>query len=321
MACSEAQMAANKANSLKAKGPATPEGRSKSALNSLKHGLTGQGIVVAEDVAEEVGRLAEDLEADMKPHSPAGVLLIRKLALFAVRSDRAAEQENAAIALNVRHAADEFDEQRIDRARALIEGLADDPRHVLRKLRKSPEGVDVLIGAWGDLRDDLSADPKPVWGDEQLARGANLLGIRERHARASRLGALSLAFWGDFAGLDAADGGQHGPEKRRIWAYIALGDRIAAEIAALEEHRKTLDHDTIAIDRAEAGLRALFDDSKPACLARRYEAEANRGFFRALTEYRKVEAESLQKSEVVPTPSKGDDLFSTDPLPLGSVRK
>ncbi len=170
MACSEAQMAANKANSLKAKGPATPEGRSKSALNSLKHGLTGQGIVVAEDVAEEVGRLAEDLEADMKPHSPAGVLLIRKLALFAVRSDRAVEQENAAIALNVRHAADEFDEQRIDRARALIEGLADDPRHVLRKLRKSPEGVDVLIGAWGDLRDDLSADPEPVWGDEQLAR-------------------------------------------------------------------------------------------------------------------------------------------------------
>ncbi len=325
MACSEAQLAANKANSLKSTGPSSPEGRRISSLNSTKHGLTGQGVVVAEDVAGEVELLDESLQTDMKPTTTAGAKLLRKIAFFSVRSDRAAEHENAAIAHNVRHAADDFDEARIDKARALLTGLADDPRHALRRLRKMPEGIDVLIEAWGDLRDDLTADPEPVWDEEQLARAANLLGIRERHARASRMGALSLAFWGDFSGLDAADGGQHGPEKRRIWAYIALGDRIAAEIAALEAHRATLGHETIAIDRAEAGARALFDASKPACLARRYEAEANRGFFRALTEYRKVEAEALVRKESSPSPSKPVNLFDSDePAPvskMGSFRE
>jgi hypothetical protein len=41
--------------------------------------------------------------------------------------------------------------------------------------------------------------------------------------------------------------------------------------------------------RTEAGKRALFDVSKDACLARKYEASAIRGFFRALKELRVVE--------------------------------
>jgi hypothetical protein len=41
--------------------------------------------------------------------------------------------------------------------------------------------------------------------------------------------------------------------------------------------------------RLEAGKRAMFDPSKEACLARRYEAAAERGFFRALKELRLLE--------------------------------
>ena len=41
--------------------------------------------------------------------------------------------------------------------------------------------------------------------------------------------------------------------------------------------------------RAEAGKRALFDSSKEGCLARKYEAAASRGFFRALKELRQIE--------------------------------
>ncbi len=165
MACSEAQLLANKANSLKSKGPSSPEGRRISSLNSTKHGLTGQGIVVAEDVAEEVELRVGALQAEMKPTTSAGAMLLRKIAFFSVRSELAADHENATIARNVRHAADDFDEARIDQARALLGGLADDPRHVLRKLKKRPEGIDVLIEAWCDLRDDLASDPEPVWGE------------------------------------------------------------------------------------------------------------------------------------------------------------
>jgi hypothetical protein len=41
--------------------------------------------------------------------------------------------------------------------------------------------------------------------------------------------------------------------------------------------------------RAEAGRAASFDPSQQACLARRYEAAAERGFYRALKELRLVE--------------------------------
>ncbi len=53
----------------------------------------------------------------------------------------------------------------------------------------------------------------------------------------------------------------------------------------------------IALDRLEAPDRALFDASREACLARRYEAEASRGFFKALKELRQVEAEAAERPE------------------------
>jgi hypothetical protein len=53
-----------------------------------------------------------------------------------------------------------------------------------------------------------------------------------------------------------------------------------------------LDEDTIAQLRAEAGARAMFDPSKEACLARKYEAAAERGFFRALKELRQLETKA-----------------------------
>ena len=81
-------------------------------------------------------------------------------------------------------------------------------------------------------------------------------------------------------------------EFRRGWAKALLFARIDAEIAGLTAHRETLDFERIELDRAEAGLRAQFDSSKQATLARRYESEAHRLFYKALKEFRKVEAEA-----------------------------
>ena len=50
-----------------------------------------------------------------------------------------------------------------------------------------------------------------------------------------------------------------------------------------------VDEVTVARLRAEAGKRALFDTSRDAILARKYEASAQRCFFRALKELRAVE--------------------------------
>ncbi len=76
MHTSEARQAANRLNGSRSKGPLTPETKAISRQNSLKHGLTGQGIVTPEGDAEEIQSRVEALTADMKPRSPAGVILI-----------------------------------------------------------------------------------------------------------------------------------------------------------------------------------------------------------------------------------------------------
>jgi hypothetical protein len=49
---SPARIVANRINALKATGPRTPEGCAKSALNALKHGLTGNTVLLDSDDAE-----------------------------------------------------------------------------------------------------------------------------------------------------------------------------------------------------------------------------------------------------------------------------
>ncbi len=300
MICSEARLAANRLNGDRSRGPTTPEGKAISRRNGLKHGLTGQGVVTPEGDADEIEARVEALTADMKPKSPAGVLLIAQMATLSVRTERAVEQESAMIARNIRHAADDFDEERIERANELFAALGDDPRNNLRKLRKMPEGVELLMDAWRDLRHELTTDPTPAWTASHLERAANLSGLKAQHARGSRLGALSRGVWGDFEALGVGEGDDLDEEFRKEWAKAGLLERIDAEIAALEEHYESLDFETIELDRAEAGARALFDPSKAATLARRYESEASRGFFKALKEFRQVEAESEARVESVP---------------------
>ena len=315
MQVSEARLAANRLNALRSTGPRTAEGKTTSRRNALKHGLAGEGVVIPEGDAEEIQGRIESLTAEMTPQTSAGSILISQMATLSVRMERAAEQETAATAMRVRHAAESFDDERIEAAEQLFATLADDPRTALRKLKRTPEGVERLIDAWTDLRADLAIDPEPDWTAEHLERAANLTGLKAKHARGSRLGALSRASWGDFAALD--DGEGLDDDFRKGWAREQLFERIDAEIAALEDHDETLDFETLAIDRAEAGARALFDASKPSCLARRYESEARRGFFRSLREFRQIEAQAAATIESSPTPPQP----SRSSPPLGSFRQ
>ena len=305
MQVSEARLAANRINALKSKGPTSDHGKMVSRRNATMHALTGDSIVVPEGDAEAIRFRVEALTLEMKPRTAAGAILIGKMATLSVRMERAAEHEAAAIAIKVRHAGDDFDDERHDQADTLLESIAEDPRGVLRKLKRMPEGVEKLVEAWDDLKADLSVEADSSWSDDQLELAANLIGMKSRHAQGSPFGKLNRAIRGDFAGLSARDGAGLSDVARKAWARGELLEAIAAEVAALEAHHATLDFDTLAVDRAEAGSRALFDSSKPACLARRYESEARRGFFRASKEFRQVEAEFAAQSgptQAHPTP-------------------
>ena len=56
MPASAARIGANRQNSLKSTGPRTTDGKGRSRQNALKHGLTGEGVVLADEDAAEVER-------------------------------------------------------------------------------------------------------------------------------------------------------------------------------------------------------------------------------------------------------------------------
>ena len=68
--------------------------------------------------------------------------------------------------------------------------------------------------------------------------------------------------------------------------------------------------------RSEAGRRAMLDPSPEATLARKYEASAQRGFFRAIQELRR--AERAAKALEVETPKKPESLGSSLPGAMSS---
>jgi hypothetical protein len=171
MPASEAQILANQANSSRSSGPVSDLGKIRSRANSLKHGLTGAGIVLPEEDVAEVDRLSVELGAQFQATGGIGALLTRQLATVSVRMDRSFRQEIASLSERVRRVMDEFE---------------------------PPEGVD--------------------------AETAELL-------------------------------------------------------------------------RAEAGEIALFDTSKDACLARKYEAADRRSFFRLLQDLRQLNKEATRQTK------------------------
>src|SRR6185503_2690113 len=64
---SQAQLAANTANAQHSTGPRTPEGKTVSAQNSRKHGLTSKDLVIGADEQPEFDSLRDALTADITP--------------------------------------------------------------------------------------------------------------------------------------------------------------------------------------------------------------------------------------------------------------
>ena len=142
MHVSEARLTSNRLNGSCSKGPLTPETKDISRQNSLKHGMTGSGHRRQfEGIAEEIRAAgSRALTEDMKPMSPAGILLIAQMATCSVRMETAATQESAATARNVRHAADKFDEEREAGRRDPLRGPGRQPLDQLPQALQVPGG-------------------------------------------------------------------------------------------------------------------------------------------------------------------------------------
>jgi hypothetical protein len=297
MSISAAKLSANRRNARLSTGPRTPEGKERSRRNALKHGLTGEGVVLPTEDQAEVDRRFEALEAELAPSVEMGLILVRRVATLSVQMERCVHQETAMLGEKVRHASEEFDDRRMASVEKMFDWIASEPATNSRRLRQSPEGVDRLIKAWLDLAYDLDCPDPRRWGYSHWQRMENLNGRRPEDFPMSRDGALCKLLGNDSSFLEAGEVEGLDLTARHEWARAKLRERIDAEVAKLHQVRESFDFETLAIDRAEAATRAMFDPSKEAILARKYEAAAERGMYRALAELRQVEAEAAEGIE------------------------
>ena len=307
MACSPAQLASNRLNALKSTGPTTVLGKCRSRSNSLKHGLTGAGIVLHAEDAVEVERRFEALEREMAPRTEVGFEMVKRVALMTVKLDRSAEHEAKAISYKMRQAVKEFDDARMAEVEKAYSWIANEPATHARRLRNSPEGIDRLLLAFQGLRSDLARPDGMLWNWSHCEHLHHLMGRRAVEVPVSRAKALSDAIIaGDFRHLSSADGAGLEKQGRQLWALHELVYLIDAEIVKLEELRGKLDLEGLELDRSEAPYRAMFDDSKEAILARKYESANERSLYRALREFREAEG----NIQVVAEPQVGPELAS-----------
>ena len=155
-----------------------------------------------------------------------------------------------------------------------------------------------------------SSGPRTEEGKEQsrrnaLKHGLTGAGVVLPEADATEVDRRSVTF---AAELNATGDIGHALARRAALNSVRMERGADQQTAALAEHVRRAEADFVPPEgstadeadrlRAEAVRRAMFDPSKEATLARRYEASAERGFFRALKELRQREREARAEAKV-----------------------
>ena len=307
VATSDARIEANRKNAKLSTGPKTPEGKAVCRQNALKHGLTGEGICVPDEDREAISARFGRLEAELAPSCEMALIFVQRIALFSVRMERSARQEAAKLGEVMRRASGDFDDQRLATVEKLIDWIAAEPATNSRRLRSTPEGVARLIQAWLAIDADLAHFVLSRWSWSQWQRIENLVGRRPDESPMSREGALCKVLWGEYEFLEPGEVEGMDAIDRRDYAIAQLRERVALRVAELRELAATFDMEALARDRAEAPTRALFDPSPQAVLARKYEAAAERGMYKAWKELQALEAQgpAVDASDETPAPEAG----------------
>ena len=236
MACSPRQLESNRRNAERSTGPRTALGKSISRRNSLKHGMTGSGVVLAAEDAAELERRSEALLVEMEPRGELARNLVRRVALMTVKLDRCSEHEAKAIAYRMRRATAEFDDARLAEVEKAYSWLAHEPATHARRLRAMPEGIDKLVESLEGLKSDLGHDDGVRWDWQHCEHLHHLLGRRRLELPVSRARALTEAIAGNFQYLCKADGADLSAFDRQCWAATELVRLIGGEIEAPEAH-------------------------------------------------------------------------------------
>ncbi len=316
MLCSNRRREANRANAARSTGPRTEEGKARSRANSVRHGMTGAGVVLPADAD------AAKVEADAATlgRAMACATLGRRLAVLADRLDRLDRRERAATDDRIRRAAIAAEEERQSAVDALIGLLRTHPEIALRRLRTTPEGCDRLIRLWDELSDDLAEGRD--WTLRHLARIELLEGRDPGDLRPSPIALLSDVARGSTRRLPpdelADDPNYHQAVVLRARERLIeiAGERVD-DLLARRAELPAVDPE---VARAEEADLALFDDSKRGELFRRYELDTERHLLRTLRAIERAEAAPaiLPEPPGLPVASFGGAAAAPPPTAPGS---
>jgi hypothetical protein len=255
----------------------------------LKKALTGEEIALPSEDMAELERRFQAIKVELRATGELEEFFARRVASMTVRVERGVRLEAASLADKVRKAAADFDASRFQDALKLLDWITADPLVNSRKLHETIEGVDRMLKAFRGLKDDLLHPSNVRWDWCHLEKVENLMGRRLGDFPISRAKALSEAIGGEFKYLEKSDGEGLEDFDRPAWAREQLGELIDREVDRLEAHRTTFGLEEVARERTDSVDRVLFDPSKEAALARKYEAAAERSLYKALRELRELQ--------------------------------
>ena len=115
----------NKANAQHSTGPKTEAGKQRSSLNALRHGLTGQIIVLPSDDLKAYQQHVESFTAEYKPKGATESHLVQTLADTAWRISRVSALENNVLTLGIVREPDQLDDapEQVQQALAIAASL------------------------------------------------------------------------------------------------------------------------------------------------------------------------------------------------------
>ena len=290
MIVSPERLAANKANAAKSTGPKTEAGKEVSRRNALKHGMTGDGLALPDEDAAEVAASFDRFARQMKPKTEIGRKLVFRVALMTLRLERFAEAEAATLSDRVADAGALFGAGQLAARDEAYLGLAASPSTQMARLASFPEGIDRLVDSWSILVQALSAD-RLAWGADHFVLFEALLGRVATEPSAEDSRAWNFAARGDLAMLNGPRLPGVDVEGRLTWAWDRMLDLARSELARWVAHKDAFDSAPIARARANAIKKARYDGSPEGLIAKKYEATTSRELYKALKEFRTVEAE------------------------------
>src|SRR4051812_33709776 len=175
---SELQRQASRINGSKSRGPKSPETKSVTRFNGLKHGLRAEQVVLpGEDPAAFEAEKQAWLD-DWRPMSHTRAVLAERAAACSWKLRRATAAEATLRRDVAGRAAHQFDVDRLARVERAVGRFEDDPRAALSLLECCATGLDRLITSWTDLEAAIARGPSGWDRPLYHARLLLLLGYR-----------------------------------------------------------------------------------------------------------------------------------------------